>query len=102
MWPFKGFKSGGIVKATKPASDEVSPRQALANEMQAWRKVGETFTYLGRQCVVTGYARYFHSGFVIDVVNELQANYSDDRGVIHSIRFSYPEVCALMEAQPNA
>lgn len=101
MWPFKGFKSGGVVKTAKPASDEISPHQALANEMHAWRKVGETFTYLGRECVVTGYARYLPSPFGTDVVNELQADYADDLGVIRSVTFTPHEWRALADKQPN-
>lgn len=101
MWPFKRFKAGGIVKEANPASDEVSPRQALASEMQAWRKIGETFTYLGRECVVTGYTACLYSPFGIDVVNELQADYADDLGVIRSIAFTPSEWRALAEKQPN-
>ena len=101
MWPYKGFNAGGIVKAAKPASGEVSPSQALANEMQAWRKVGETFTYLGRECVVTGYAKYLPTPFGPAVVNQLQADYADDLGVIRSITFTPSEWRALAEKQPN-
>ena len=91
MWPFN-----------RKTEKTKSSRQILVEEMQAWRKVGETFTYLGRECVVTGYATWASHAKGIGVRVELQADYADDLGVIRSVVFTPREWRALAEKQPNA
>lgn len=91
MWPFK--------KDTEKAK---SPKQTLLEEMQSWRKVGETFAYLGRECVVTGYTDYFataYGGVGVNVL--LSADYADDLGVIRRITFEPHEWRALAARQAN-
>jgi len=90
MWPFK--------KNEAPA--QPSRKQQLVAEMRAWREVGETFTYLGRVCVVTGYATLLPHRLGINVCVELLADYSDDHGVIRSVAFSPVEWRAIAEQQP--
>lgn len=101
MWPFKGFKAGGVIQAPEMTKHNRSSKQELVDEMRAWRKIGDTFNYLGRECVVTGYARYIPHHLGIDVAVELQADYADDLGVIRSVTFTPREWRALADKQPN-
>ena len=90
------FGVGGEIEVAKVKSW----KQQLVEELQAWRPMGSTFQYCGRTVVVTGYWRYEPNPFGIDTYVGIEADYSDDLGVIHSIRFSAAESRALMRNQP--
>lgn len=75
IWPFKRARI-----ASK--SDRVQP-------FRDFRSIGETFTYLGRTCVVTDYCGVFGEPL-------LSADYADDRGIIHNVMFSIEELPALI------
>lgn len=91
LWPFNREPE----KPKPPTWKDLAVR-----EMQAWRGIGESFTYLGRECVVTGHFRYefYELGSVCIV--QLTAEYADDLGVIRYCQFDWHEVQALMAKQP--
>lgn len=84
---------------------EVKPKKPdwknqLVKELKAWRPMGKTFQYCGRTLVVTNYWRSHFDGISVYTSVGIEADYADDLGVIHSIRFSASESRALMEQQP--
>lgn len=82
LWPFG---------KSKPA--EISPATQLLRQLMQWRSLGQTFDYLGRTCIVTG-----HWWVVFDdSVTGITADYADELGVIHSIKFGPGESRGLME-----
>lgn len=93
MWSFK----------KKVEAIEQNPNMEMINQLVAWRAIGAEFTYLGRRMIVSGHFRV-GGGFPLPmfVAPGLSADYADDHGVIHSIRFSSGESTAIMEQQPNA
>jgi len=94
IWPFNRKKP--TTATPKPKSW----KEQAVDEMRAWRGVGDSFRYLGRECVVTGYVRYFPTHFGVDCAIELSAEYADDLGVIRYCQFNWAEVKALMANQP--
>lgn len=93
LWPFN----------RKPIAQpkQKSWKQLAVDEMKEWRGIGETFLYLGRECVVTGYFHYVPSHLGIDCVVQLSAEYADDLGVIRYCQFNWGEVKAMMAKQPR-
>lgn len=86
-------------KPKKPA--EPSPHELRVAQLQAWRPIGGTFKYLGRECAVTGYSECaigLYTGY--HEWARLKADYADDTGVIRFISFSWQEAVAVMEANP--
>jgi hypothetical protein len=88
IWPFK---------KREPRPDW--RRDAIAR-LQAWRKIGETFEYLGRQCVVTGHFEQSFHDLGVSTFVQLSADYADDLGVIRNVSFGWQEAKALMERHP--
>lgn len=90
MWPFKN----------KPK--ERTPRQRDFDALVAWRKVGETFDYLGRTCHLVRHGRRVWIGVDFGYLLEpgIEADYVDNHGVIHRIEFEWGESMRLMEEQP--
>lgn len=72
----------------------------LVKELRSWRGVGQTFQYCGRTLVVTDYWRQHFDGMSFYTSVGIEADYADELGVIHSIRFSALESRALMAQQP--
>lgn len=92
LWPFR--KRGPAPKSAKVQ---------LFERLRAWRPIGSTFEYLGRECVVTSHWRLEGCGeFGPRSVVGIQADYTDDLGVLRSITFSPAESIALMEGAPPA
>ena len=60
--------------------------------VRGFREVGETFVYLGCTCIVRSHERFV--GY-LGWMPELQADYVDDRGVIHAISFSAKDIPLL-------
>jgi hypothetical protein len=94
MWPFRK-KTEGIVAPKEPSWQE----QAI-NVLRDWKPVGGTFTYLGRECVVSGHSRTEYYSFGAYTRPQLRADYADNNGVIHAIEFSWAEAKAIMSKQP--
>ena len=87
-------------RGPKPAP-EPSADQLLIWRLKAWRPIGGSFSYLGRECVVTGYMRWvFYPQIGTRTFAQLQADYADNHGVIHQIRFGHDESEAVMAANP--
>jgi hypothetical protein len=91
MWPFNRKP-----KEPKPPSW----RQLAVDELRAWRKIGDTFSYLGRTCVVTGYCQYYFHELGSHVYVKLSADYADDLGHIRHISFDWSEAQAVMRNNP--
>ena len=58
----------------------------------AFRKVGQIFNYLGRTCLVRSHATFVG---VLGWVPELQAEYADEMGMIHTLHFGESDLPAL-------
>jgi len=87
MWPFKKKES------KEPIEDL---RHAAIEKIEGFRKIGETFNYLGRTCVVTGHQELIP---MLGVMPMLRCDYADDAGVLHSIKFLPHELPALIAQQ---
>lgn len=85
MWPFSEKK--------KP---EVDRTQACIDKLMAFKKVGETFNYLGRTCVVTGHVDFYP---YVGIIPMLKFDYADEQGVIHCMSASIRELPALVNQQ---
>ena len=85
MWPF-----------SKKEEPKEGRTQACIDELKAFRKVGETFNYLGRTCVVTGHFDFYPYTGIFPV---LQFDYADEHGVIHSMSANIRELPALINQQ---
>ncbi len=62
-------------------------------EIEAFRKDGEKFKYMGVEMIKTGNMRY--AGYFLDPTPCIHANYVDKNGVIRSVTFSYSELEVL-------
>ena len=102
MWPFKN-KSGGYVSdrsRTRASIEEARLIQrgeimSQLKELQAWRGVRETFEYMGRCMVVTGYSSLTNEyGWLC--APQINARYCDNNGQIHEIRLNHRDVEHLM------
>ena len=93
MWPY-----GNKKEDVKPAEPDWKTK--LIDEMKAWRKIGQKFNYLGRECVVTEYSEMKMIGMAFYIDVGIRANYADNLGVIHNISFSASESRALMANEP--
>jgi hypothetical protein len=90
MWPFNRKP-----KEPKPPSW----KQEAVDQLRAWRPIGSSFKYLGRECIVTGYCEYYFHDFGTNVAVRLSADYADANGVIRQIAFDWQEAKAIMEQQ---
>lgn len=86
-------------KPEKPR--EPTGTEKAINELREWRAIGESFQYLGRECVVTGHYRVSFHELGIHTYPELSADYADDLGVIRHVAFDMTEARALMARQPG-
>ncbi len=94
MWPF--------TRKTDPEEKKPSQweeAQRCADELRAWRAVGQPFEYLGRRMIVVAHSRIeFHPGISLPaptLLPGIKARYADDSGVVHTIDFSEAESRAL-------
>lgn len=93
MWPFRSKTVvHRITEAEKPKTD---PTRDMMNAMEEWMKLGETFNYLGTECVVVGYCRVVPCGLSVVNIPTLRARYADKNGVIHDISFTFSEFLTL-------
>lgn len=87
MWPFK-----------KKEPERNCAGEAI-EKLQEFKKIGETFNYLGRTCIVTGHWEFWPC---VGVVPLLQFDYADDTGKIHNCKMRVTELPALINQQlPN-
>lgn len=86
MWPFK----------RKPKLPEPPPSWIVEQDLLLqWFPPSSTFTYLGRDCLVTFiWMQYFPWNFA---KVHLCADYVDDMGVIHKLVLSFSEAQRLHE-----
>lgn len=96
MWPFSC-----LFRINPEENNETQDfNHQFIQELTEWRKLGESFEYLGRIMVVT--AHYKTDIIIVSRFPEIRmkpsihANYADDLGVIHSITFNVQESLALM------
>lgn len=82
MWPFT-------------STDHDTEIVDAVARLRAFRDVGETFTYLGRECIVTGH--WENIPYVGTSVPTLLFDYCDDCGLIRSGRLSVDVVMALRQ-----
>lgn len=68
MWPFT---------KKEPKRDYIT--EAIV-KLKEFKDVGETFNYLGRQCIVTGYWDYEPN---VGYIPMLKFDYADDMGRLH-------------------
>ena len=61
MWPFS--------KKEEPKENRT---QACIDKLQEFRKVGETFNYLGRTCVVTGHSDFYPYLGIVPMLKGIQ------------------------------
>lgn len=80
MWSFKKKQMGK------------DPTVERFEKLERFRKVGETFNYLGRTCIVTNHSVPTPWG----PEPRLCFDYCDNAGVIHHLVFSVAELPALM------
>ena len=62
-----------------------------------FRDIGETFNYLGRECVVTSHKTMFAYGFGGGYTPELKADYCDENGVVRTLVFRITELPTLIK-----
>ena len=87
---------------------EAAPKRSIQNEFDTeiatlwnWRKIGDSFTYLDIQMVVTGHSIvHDFPPYHYSVRPQLSADYADNCGVIHNISFNYEEALAIINNQP--
>lgn len=101
-----GNETGGVVPRTEESPDLVSSNQFLINlkndrvkELKAWRDVGQSFVYLGKEMVVCRHSRLEMNGHFCQVIPEVQARYVDNHGVIHTIAISEKEALTLAKSE---
>ena len=93
MWPFKRKKKVDLW------ADMITSFENGIRDLEAFRKVGETFTYLGRTCVVTSLGECIPGQYpyaLPTVVARLAANYADNQGRIHEITFAWDQLPTLI------
>lgn len=85
-------------KRKKKKDQGPSPTQIAFDELEAFRKVGETFQYLGTTMMVTRHweiTRGFHG--MPDIRPCLVCDYADKNGVIHQASFGTGELRTLRQ-----
>jgi hypothetical protein len=80
----------------KKKEPEVDWRQQAFDKLIAFRKCGETFTYLGVTMMVTGHWRFGYT----EHYHCLMCDYVDARGVLHSVSFN-PRELETLERENN-
>lgn len=96
----------GLIKSKKEKIDEPEPKKIgpvidpRIEELQKKFKIGDKFTYLGVDCVVTNTVRAQFVNIVFGVVKyewaELSADYVDKNGVIRQLKLSFDEAMAVI------
>lgn len=66
------------------------------SRLKEFRDVGETFQYLGRTCVVTGFMNY---PMALCDLPTIMYDYADNNGVIHSALASIHKLEAIIAQQ---
>lgn len=79
-----------------PSKVDDDARQADIERFRAFCGIGESFNYLGRECVVTGHATFIPG---LGVIAMLQANYCDNLGVIRPLQWRISELPGLQNQQ---
>lgn len=71
-------------------------QQEAINEMIAFRKRGETLTYLGVKMIVSGYWRVAPLPNGFELIPTLICDYVDVHGVLHQVGFGIEEMSSLV------
>lgn len=88
---YRYWRMSAVERDAKEKADELARR----NPFESFRAIGETFQYCGRVCLVTSLSRVdFCIGYCA-AVPELTADYSDNDGVIHTVKFDVSQLPAL-------
>jgi hypothetical protein len=69
-------------------------------ELRAFRDLGETFNYLGREVVVTGHFTHFMAMYHCSLIPQLRGDYADECGIIHNITFEFKELGGIKKQNP--
>jgi hypothetical protein len=69
-------------------------------ELMKFRRMGESFNYLGRRMIVTGHCEWMPGMATIYYIPCLKADYADDLGILHSASFRLWELPALRNENP--
>lgn len=70
--------------------------RAMLADLEGFRKIGETFNFLGATCVVTGYV-----WSTLEESAILFCDYRDGYGVIREHQFSHHELPGLRNQNPE-
>jgi len=81
MWPFKKYFK------------EIDDLETKISNLKQLVEIGHKFSYLGRECVVTGHSKFFP---MVGNVPMLNFDYVDKNGVIHSMLANVEELPALI------
>jgi hypothetical protein len=73
---------------------KVNYTQQRISEMREGMPVGTEFTYLGMRMAVTDHSEHWPK---LGPYPALRADYFDNNGVLHNIKFSYQEYLAIKE-----
>lgn len=77
-----------------------APRDSALQEgiaaFSEFRKIGETFSYLGRLCIVTGHFEVWDMGCLVPM---LLCDYVDKNGVIRQAKFPLRALPGLIKQQ---
>jgi hypothetical protein len=89
----EGLEMLSWFKRNKKKTDKFAIRRMEIEKLEASIAIGDTFKYLGRNCIVTG-----HHEFVpyIGVLPKLTFDYCDIFGVIHSGEMSPRQFYSLI------
>lgn len=100
MFGFK--KKEPVIDGPTKAWGESFERDAM--ELRSFRKVGESFNYLGRRCLVTGYkSKMIGSPGLgpVDFIPRMQYDYADELGVIHHENCGVFDLEAIRAENPS-
>jgi len=75
---------------------QADKRADKIRQLREFRDIGERFTYLGRDMVVTAHYRIVSCGFSMHPVFGISADYVNDIGDIKQISFSMSELQTLI------
>ena len=86
------------ILARLKAEDERASK--LISELKAWRPVGTTVSYLGRQCFVVSHKYRQIVGYFSYIRPALNVQYADDAGQIHDLMLTEDQAVTIMKSQP--
>jgi len=86
-------------KKEEPKPDRL---QEGIDKLIAFRKRGETFTYMGVTMLVTGHYRIMPSLYCVECLPSLQCDYVDAHGVLHHASFGLSELPTIERENSHA